>query len=71
MLHQQLSWVLCDDRVGWDDGGKIGAQEGADTGTLTAESHCCTAETRHCKAIMLQLKNSNIKKYIGISLPKE
>ena len=42
MLHQQLSWVLCDDQVGWDDGGKIGAQEGTDTGTLTAESHCCT-----------------------------
>lgn len=47
MLLQELSWVLCDDLVGWDGGDKIGAQEGADIGTLTAESHCCTAETNN------------------------
>ena len=37
--------MLCDDLVGWDGGGKIEAQEGADIGTLTAESQYCTAET--------------------------
>ena len=34
--------VLCDDLEGWDE--EIGWEEG-DICILTADSHCCTAET--------------------------
>ena len=37
--------MLCDDLKGWDGGGGREAQERGDICILTADSHCCTAET--------------------------
>ena len=49
--------MLCDDPKGGMKGGGRGAQEEADICILTADLHCCTAETNTIfKAIILQLK---------------
>ena len=42
--------MLCDDLEGWE------APVGGYIRTLLADSCCCTAETQHCTAIMLQFK---------------
>ena len=53
--------MLCDELEGWDGGrGGREVQEGGDMCIFMADSHCCMA-TRHCKAIIFQLKiNSKI-----------
>ena len=58
---------LCDDLEGWGFGGGRwgvcgtlgGGQQGLkreDICILIPDSHCCTAETQHCKAVILQLE---------------
>ena len=45
--NRELSLVLCDDLKRWGGGGwsRKEAQERGDICILTADSHCCTAET--------------------------
>ena len=58
VYHTELSLVLCDDPEGWTGGG---GQEvntrGRDLCIPRADSFYYVAETQHCKAIILQLKN--------------
>ena len=47
--------MLCDDLDGWDGvGAGREVQEGGDIGVHIADSLHCTAETQHCKTIILQ-----------------
>ena len=44
--HRELSPVSSDNLEGWDGGdGRKEVQDGGDICILTADSHCCTAET--------------------------
>ena len=44
--HRELSPAFSDNLEGWDGGeGGRGVQDGEDICILTADSHCCTAET--------------------------
>lgn len=46
LCDRELNLVLCDNQEGWDGaGGGREVQEGGDACTLTADSHCCRAET--------------------------
>ena len=43
--HRELSSGLSDDLEGWDGGLWEGGSRGRNICILTADSHCCTAET--------------------------
>jgi len=44
--HRELSPVFSDNLEGWDGGdGRREVQDRGDICILTADSHCCTAET--------------------------
>ena len=64
-----FNWIsqLCDDLEDWDFGGgrwggvwHVGGGQQClkreDICILIPDSHCCTAETQHCKAVILQVE---------------
>jgi len=56
--------------VGWGRGGRE-AQAGGDICILTADTHCCMAETNtHYKAIVLQLKINLKRKFSNLRRKK-